>query len=124
MLGLPAVAHASAPGKAAFVIGAFGASLAWQSTLAGGGALMRHGLPASARTWTSVAGRVLVLALALSWRWARRGAPRHPVRPSRLRAATGAGGLSPDPTSANAPASGCVLHERRHAPLRPHAPRE
>jgi arginine exporter protein ArgO len=65
MLGLPAVAHASAPGKAAFVAGAFGASLAWQSTLAGGGALMRHGLPPSARTWTSVAGRLLVLALAL-----------------------------------------------------------
>ena len=44
--------------------GAFGASLAWQSTLAGGGALMRHGLPPSARTWSSIAGRVLVLALA------------------------------------------------------------
>jgi arginine exporter protein ArgO len=65
IVGLPAVAHASAPGKAAFVVGAFGASLAWQSTLAGGGALMRHGLPPSARTWTSVAGRVLVLALAM-----------------------------------------------------------
>jgi hypothetical protein len=25
---------------------------------------MRHGLPAGARTWTSVIGRVLVLALA------------------------------------------------------------
>jgi len=65
IVGLPAVAHASAPGKAAFVVGAFGASLAWQSTLAGGGALMRHGLPPGARTWTSVAGRVLVLALAV-----------------------------------------------------------
>jgi arginine exporter protein ArgO len=65
MLGLPAVAHASAPGKAAFVAGAFAASLAWQSTLAGGGALLRHGLPASARTWTSVLGRLLVLALAV-----------------------------------------------------------
>jgi arginine exporter protein ArgO len=64
IVGLPAVAHASAPGKAAFVVGAFGASLAWQSTLAGGGALMRHGLPPSARTWTSVVGRVVVLALA------------------------------------------------------------
>jgi len=64
ILGLPAVAHASAPGKAAFVAGAFGASLAWQSTLAGGGALMRHGLPPSARTLTSLAGRLLVLALA------------------------------------------------------------
>ena len=65
IVGLPAVAHASAPGKAAFVAGAFGASLAWQSTLAGGGALMRHGLPPSARTWTSVIGRVIVLALAV-----------------------------------------------------------
>jgi arginine exporter protein ArgO len=65
IVGLPAVAHASPPGKAAFVVGAFGASLAWQSTLAGGGALMRHGLPPSARTWTSIAGRVLVLALAV-----------------------------------------------------------
>jgi arginine exporter protein ArgO len=64
MIGLPAVAHASGAGKAAFVIGAFGASLAWQSTLAGGGALMRHGLPPRARTWTSVAGRLLVLGLA------------------------------------------------------------
>jgi arginine exporter protein ArgO len=64
MIGLPAVAHASGAGKTAFVIGAFGASLAWQSTLAGGGALMRHGLPARARTWTSIAGRLLVLALA------------------------------------------------------------
>ncbi|HEY7619717.1 MAG TPA: hypothetical protein VH834_08095, partial [Solirubrobacteraceae bacterium] len=65
MVGLPAVAHASGTGKAAFVIGAFGSSLAWQSTLAGGGALMRHGLPSRARTWTTIAGRVLVLALAL-----------------------------------------------------------
>jgi arginine exporter protein ArgO len=65
IVGLPAVAHASAPGKAAFVAGAFGASLAWQSTLAGGGALMRHGLPPNARTWTSVIGRAMVLALAV-----------------------------------------------------------
>ena len=61
MVGLPAVAHASGGGKAAFVVGAFGASLAWQSALAGGGALMRHGLPARARMWTCIAGRVLVL---------------------------------------------------------------
>jgi arginine exporter protein ArgO len=64
MVGLPAVAHSSAPGKAAFVIGAFGASLAWQSALAGGGALMRHGLPEGARLWTSLVGRLIVLALA------------------------------------------------------------
>ena len=64
MLGLPAVAHASPPGKAAFVAGAFAASLSWQSALAGGGTLMRHGLPSRARTWTSLAGRLLVLALA------------------------------------------------------------
>jgi arginine exporter protein ArgO len=65
MVGLPAVAHASAPGKAAFVVGAFAASLAWQSGLAGGGALMRHGLPARARVWTSVAGQLIVLGLAV-----------------------------------------------------------
>jgi arginine exporter protein ArgO len=65
MVGLPAVAHASAPGKAAFVVGAFAASLAWQSSLAGGGALMRHGLPPRARVWTSVAGQLIVLALAV-----------------------------------------------------------
>jgi arginine exporter protein ArgO len=65
MVGLPAVAHAAAPGKAAFVAGAFGASLAWQSGLAGGGALMRHGLPERARVWTSLSGRLIVLALAV-----------------------------------------------------------
>jgi arginine exporter protein ArgO len=65
MVGLPAVAHAAAPGKLAFVAGAFGASLAWQSTLAGGGALMRHGLPPRARVWTSVAGQLIVLGLAV-----------------------------------------------------------
>lgn len=65
MIGLPAVADASALGKAAFVVGAFGASLAWQSALAGGGALMRHGLPASVRMWTSVVGQLIVLALAV-----------------------------------------------------------
>ncbi|MEN3281567.1 MAG: hypothetical protein V7607_2707 [Solirubrobacteraceae bacterium] len=64
MVGLPAVANASGAGKAAFVAGAFGSSLAWQSTLAGGGALMRHGLPGQARVLTSVLGRVLVLGLA------------------------------------------------------------
>ena len=65
MVGLPAVAHSSAPGKAAFVVGAFGASLAWQSTLAGGGALMRHGLPPRARVWTSLVGQLIVLGLAV-----------------------------------------------------------
>jgi arginine exporter protein ArgO len=65
MVGLPAVAHSSAPGKAAFVFGAFVASLAWQSTLAGGGALMGHGLPPRARVWTSIAGQLIVLGLAV-----------------------------------------------------------
>jgi arginine exporter protein ArgO len=65
MVGLPAVADASAPGKAAFVVGAFCASLAWQSALAGGGALMRHGLPPRARVWTSLAGQLIVLLLAV-----------------------------------------------------------
>jgi arginine exporter protein ArgO len=65
MVGLPAVAHGSAWGKGAFVVGAFAASLAWQSTLAGGGALMRHGLPPRARVWTSLAGQLIVLGLAV-----------------------------------------------------------
>ena len=44
MLGLPAVAHASAPGEAAFLVGAFGASLAGEDARRRR-RLMRHGLP-------------------------------------------------------------------------------
>lgn len=68
MIGLPAVANPSppAPGaRALFVAGAFAASLAWQSTLAAGGALLGHRLSPRARTITTIAGQLLVLALAI-----------------------------------------------------------
>jgi threonine/homoserine/homoserine lactone efflux protein len=65
MLGLPAVADGSAADRAIFVAGAFVASLAWQSFLAGSGAVLRHRLPPSGRWWTSLAGNVIVLGLAV-----------------------------------------------------------
>ncbi len=65
MLGLPAVADGSAADRAAFVAFAFLASLAWQSALAGSGALLGQRLPASGRRWTSLAGSLIVLALAI-----------------------------------------------------------
>lgn len=65
MLGLPAVADGSAADRAIFVAGAFVASLAWQSFLAGSGALLGHRLPPSGRWWTSLAGNVIVLGLAV-----------------------------------------------------------
>ncbi len=63
MIGLPALAHASA--RVLFVAGAFTASLAWQSALAAGGALLGHRLSPRARTTTTLAGQLLVLALAI-----------------------------------------------------------
>jgi threonine/homoserine/homoserine lactone efflux protein len=65
MLGLPAVADGSAVERALFVAGAFAASLAWQSTLAGSGALLGHRLPPAGRRWTSLAGNLIVLGLAV-----------------------------------------------------------
>jgi threonine/homoserine/homoserine lactone efflux protein len=65
MIGLPAVAHADPGARGLFVAGAFAASLAWQSTLAAGGALLGHRLSARARTVTTIAGQLLVLALAI-----------------------------------------------------------
>jgi threonine/homoserine/homoserine lactone efflux protein len=65
MLGLPAVADGSAAERAIFVGGAFAASLAWQSVLAGSGALLGHRLPPSGRWWTSLAGNLIILALAI-----------------------------------------------------------
>jgi arginine exporter protein ArgO len=65
VVGLPAVAAAAAPGKAAFVAGAFAASLGWQTGLAGVGAVLHRRLAGRARVWTGVAGAVLVMALAL-----------------------------------------------------------
>jgi arginine exporter protein ArgO len=65
MIGLPAVAHGRADARVLFVAGAFAASLAWQSALAAGGALLGHRLSPRARTITTIAGQLLVLALAL-----------------------------------------------------------
>jgi hypothetical protein len=45
-------------------MGAFAASLSWQTLLAGVGAVARHGLPARFRRLTVVVGNVIVLALA------------------------------------------------------------
>jgi len=64
MIGLPAVADGSAADRVLFVGGAFAASLAWQSMLAGSGALLGHRLPASGRWWTSLLGNVIILVLA------------------------------------------------------------
>ena len=51
---------------AAFVLGVFVGSLAWQTVLALTGAAVGTRLPASARTWTSAAGYAIVLALAVT----------------------------------------------------------
>jgi threonine/homoserine/homoserine lactone efflux protein len=48
----------------AFAGGAFGASFAWQMLIAGVAAIGHRRLPPSFRAWTTVAGAVIVLALA------------------------------------------------------------
>ena len=48
----------------AFAGGAFGASLAWQTLIAALAAMGHRRLPPSFRTWTTVAGALIVLALA------------------------------------------------------------
>ena len=63
--GLPDVASAGVGAKAVFVAGAFGASAAWQTSLAGAGALVGARLPGHARAWTTLAGYAIVLGLAL-----------------------------------------------------------
>ena len=63
--GLPAVASAPAPAKAAFVVAVGLASLSWQLTLVGSGAALHHRLPERARLYTALAGNTLVLGLAL-----------------------------------------------------------
>lgn len=61
--GLPEVADAGTAARAAFAAGVFAASAAWQSLLAAGGALLGRAAP-RARIATSVAGHLIVLALA------------------------------------------------------------
>ena len=63
ILGLPAVGDGAGE-RTAFVVGAFLASLSWQSLLAGIGSLAHGRLPARARLWTSLVGDLIVLALA------------------------------------------------------------
>ena len=63
--GLPDVATAGAGAKAAFVAGAFAASAAWQTSLAGAGAFAGARLPEHARAWTTLGGYAIVLALAI-----------------------------------------------------------
>lgn len=48
----------------AFVLGVFAGSWAWQAVLGIAGTLAGARLPARARTWTSIAGYSIVLALA------------------------------------------------------------
>jgi arginine exporter protein ArgO len=56
-------------GGPAFVAGVLLASLAWQWTLAGFGALLHHRLPAGAQRWTRVVGGAVVVALAVATAW-------------------------------------------------------
>jgi arginine exporter protein ArgO len=63
ILGLPAVGDGGGE-RAAFVTGAFLASLSWQSLLAGIGSVAHGRLPPRARLWTSLVGDLIVLALA------------------------------------------------------------
>jgi arginine exporter protein ArgO len=64
-LGLPAVSGSGeAAGRAAFVVGAFGASLSWQLLLAGLGALAHRRLPARFQLGISLLGNVLIVLFA------------------------------------------------------------
>lgn len=63
VLGLPDVGRGAGE-RAAFVSGAFLASLAWQTVLAGLGALAHHRLPDRLRLALSLGGNVLILGFA------------------------------------------------------------
>ena len=63
VLGLPSLGNEAAE-RAAFVIGAFAASLSWQSLLAGVGAVVHRRLPVRSRLATSLLGNLIVLAFA------------------------------------------------------------
>ena len=55
--------------KAAFVAGAFGASLAWQSVLAAAGALLHRRLGPGLRVGVSLLGNAIILVFAASIAW-------------------------------------------------------
>ena len=63
VVGLPAVSGGTAE-RIVFAAGAFIASISWQSLLAVVGAVVHRRLPPSARLYTSLAGNLIVLALA------------------------------------------------------------
>jgi arginine exporter protein ArgO len=63
VVGLPAVSGGAAE-RIVFAVGAFIASISWQSLLAVIGAVVHRRLPPSARLYTSLAGNLIVLALA------------------------------------------------------------
>ena len=64
ILGLPSTGR-DPVARVAFVVGAFGASMAWQLTLARFAAVAHHRLPPSARLVTSVLGSVVIVVFAL-----------------------------------------------------------
>jgi threonine/homoserine/homoserine lactone efflux protein len=63
VLGLPSIGN-GATERVAFVVGAFLASLSWQSLLAGVGAVVHRRLPTRSRLATSLVGNLIVLAFA------------------------------------------------------------
>jgi arginine exporter protein ArgO len=63
VVGLPAVSGGAAE-RIVFAAGAFIASISWQSLLAVVGAVVHRRLPPSARLYTSLAGNLIVVALA------------------------------------------------------------
>lgn len=65
VLGLPSVGSGLAE-KLAFVLGAFLASLSWQSLLAAVGFLLHHRLPERSQVLASLAGNLIVLAFAVN----------------------------------------------------------
>lgn len=65
ILGLPALGEGAGE-KAAFVVGAFLASLSWQSLLALGGSIFHRRLPPRLQVVTSLVGNVIVLGFALN----------------------------------------------------------
>jgi arginine exporter protein ArgO len=65
ILGLPALGEGAAE-KVAFVVGAFLASLSWQSLLAVGGSIFHKRLPPRLQVATSLVGNLIVLGFAFN----------------------------------------------------------
>jgi threonine/homoserine/homoserine lactone efflux protein len=65
ILGLQGDTLTGPASKALFVLGAFGASAAWQLTLVGAGGLVHHRLPANATLVTGLVGNAVIVALGI-----------------------------------------------------------